>query len=255
MNLSVNARDAMPLGGKLLIETANVEMDREIARMYDSVQTGPHVLLTVSDTGSGIDAETQKQIFEPFFTTKKEGRGTGLGLSIVYGIVKQSGGYISLESSEGQGTTFNIYLPRVTEKVAQAAPRQSLSDLPRGTETILIVEDEELVREMARVILETSGYTVLQARRFDEAFTLCKQYSRPIDLLVTDVVMPQMSGPQIARRLTLLRPDIRVLYMSGYTRKAIGHHYGLKQGEPFIEKPFTPGDLGRKVREVLGAAQ
>jgi two-component system cell cycle sensor histidine kinase/response regulator CckA len=256
MNLSVNARDAMPFGGKLLIETANVEMDREIVKRYDSVHPGPHVLLTVSDTGSGIDAATQKQIFEPFFTTKKEGRGTGLGLSIVYGIVKQSGGYISVKSREGQGTTFKIYLPRVTEKVEQtSSPRQSLSDLPRGTETILVVEDEELVREMTRLILETSGYTVLQARHFDEAFTLCKQYNRQIDLLVTDVVMPQMSGPQIARRLALLRPEIRVLYMSGYTRKAIGHHYGLDQGEPFIEKPFTPGDLGRKVREVLGAAQ
>jgi CheY-like chemotaxis protein len=253
MNLSVNARDAMPSGGKLVIETANVEMDREIAQRYDSVRTGSHVLLTVSDTGTGMDVETQREIFEPFFTTKKEGRGTGLGLSIVYGIVKQSGGYISVESSEGQGTSFKIYLPRVNEKVTQVSVSQRLSELPRGNETILVVEDEELVRQMTRVILETSGYTVLQACHGDEAITLCQQYRRPIDLLVTDVVMPQMSGPQIARRLALLHPEIRVLYMSGYTRKAIDHNYGLEQEQPFIEKPFTPEALGRKVREVLGA--
>jgi two-component system, cell cycle sensor histidine kinase and response regulator CckA len=255
MNLSVNARDAMPCGGKLVIETANVEMDREIAQRYDSVRAGSHVLLTVSDTGTGMDVETQREIFEPFFTTKKEGKGTGLGLSIVYGIVKQSGGYISVESSEGKGTSFKIYLPRVNEKVAQVPVGHSLSELPRGNETILVVEDEELVRQMTRVILETSGYTVLQACHGDEAITLCQQYQRPIDLLVTDVVMPQMSGPQIARRLALLRPEIRVLYMSGYTRKAIDHNYGLEQGQPFIEKPFTPEALGRKVREVLGATQ
>ncbi|HEY0006070.1 MAG TPA: response regulator [Pyrinomonadaceae bacterium] len=255
MNLSINAKDAMPLGGKLVIETANVQMEEAIANRYDSVQSGPHVLLTVSDTGFGMDGETQKQIFEPFFTTKKEGKGTGLGLSIVYSIVKQSNGYISVESIEGRGTTFKVYLPRVEEKFAQLSlPCQRPGELPRGTETILVVEDEELVRETTRVILETSGYTVLQARDFDEAVTLCNQYERPIDLLVTDVVMPEMSGPQIARSLSLLRPELRVLYMSGYTRRAINLHYRLEQDCQFLEKPFTPDALGRKVREALAAA-
>jgi PAS domain S-box-containing protein len=254
LNLAVNARDAMPHGGKLIIQTENVMMEEEIARKYESVQSGPHVRLVFTDTGCGMDAETQKRIFEPFFTTKEVGKGTGLGLSMVYGIVKQSGGYISVYSEIGKGTTFKIYLPRVYENVSEPVETSEKKITP-GTETVLIVEDEELVRRMSRSILEGAGYTVLEAASGGAALEICKQYQSQIDLMVTDVVMPQMSGRELAEQAKLLRPRMNVLYMSGYTDDAIVHHGVLEEGTPFLEKPFSPNALAHKVREVLDVSK
>lgn len=251
MNLAVNARDAMPDGGKLTIRTANVEMDPEIARKYVSVQAGPHVLLTVSDTGCGMDEETKQHIFEPFFTTKSVGNGTGLGLSTVYGIIKQSGGYISVESEVGAGTTFSIYLPRASEAVADEDTSGRVADLPGGDETVLLAEDEEVVRMMTARILEESGYTVITAANGQEALRICSEHQRPIDLMLTDVVMPELGGSRLAARAVEMRPGMKVLYTSGYTDDAIVHHGVLEPGTLFLEKPFAPDQLIRKVREVL----
>jgi signal transduction histidine kinase/DNA-binding response OmpR family regulator len=251
MNLAVNARDAMPQGGKLIIKTANVEMDPEIADKYASVQAGPHVLLTVSDTGSGMDEGTQQRIFDPFFTTKEIGKGTGLGLSTVYGIVKQSGGFISVQSKVGNGTTFNIYLPRVEEDMVEAKLSAPRSELQRGVETVLLVEDEEMVRQLLHDILEGDGYKVLVAANGQQGILMSKRHEGPIHLIITDVVMPGMSGPQLVERLTESCAGAKVLYMSGYTDKAIVYHGVLEPGLNFLQKPFTPDTVLSKVREVL----
>jgi signal transduction histidine kinase/ActR/RegA family two-component response regulator len=254
MNLAVNARDAMPQGGHLIIETENVDLDAEYVRRHVGARPGPHVMLAVSDSGVGIPREIQRHIFEPFFTTKEQGKGTGLGLATVYGIVKQSGGYIEVDSEPGRGTTFRIYLPRV-DATAPAADRSARPIAAAGgTETILLVEDEEGVRELARDILRASGYTVIEARNGPEALLLCERHQGPLDLLLTDVVMPRMSGRELAERLAPLRPDLSVLYMSGYTDDAVIRHGVLGAGTPFLQKPFTPSALVSRVRETLDLA-
>jgi two-component system cell cycle sensor histidine kinase/response regulator CckA len=252
MNLVVNARDAMPKGGKLTLETSNVELDENYTRDHAAVQPGPYVLLAVSDTGVGMDADTLSHMFEPFFTTKEKGKGTGLGLATVYGIVKQSGGHIWVYSEPGRGTTFKVYLPRVEEAVPTAPPRSSDSLPTLGTETILLVEDEEAVRRLVRMVLEGKGYTVLEASGWQEALEIAGQ-QKPIQLVITDVVMPGVGGPELISRLEAVRPGIRVLFMSGYTDGAIVNNGLLSSTTAFLQKPFTPDVLLRKVREVLSS--
>ncbi len=251
LNLTVNARDAMPSGGRLTIETRNVELDEAFVRLHPGARTGPHAMLAVSDTGMGMSQETQRQIFEPFFTTKEPGKGTGLGLSTVYGIVKQHEGYISVESEPGRGATFKIYLPQVEEPIESAQPDTTLVGTPRGTETVLLVEDDEEVRDLAREILQGSGYNVLEADAPDKALLIAGQHTGPIHVLVTDLVMPVMGGRELADRLSPLRPAMKVLYLSGYTDDALGHHGVLEPGKVLLQKPFAPDALVRKVREVL----
>jgi PAS domain S-box-containing protein len=252
MNLAVNARDAMPEGGKLTIETANVEIDEEYAACHVAVTPGSYVQLAVTDTGCGMDEQTKARLFEPFFTTKEKGKGTGLGLSTVYGIVKQSGGNIWVYSEPGRGTTFKIYLPRelgATPTTVTQAP--GVATRVTGTETVLVVEDEEALRKVARRSLTSAGFTVLTAANGVEAIEVAARHAGEIQLLLTDVVMPKMSGRALAQELVKTRPAIRVLYMSGYTDNAIVHHGVLDTGTQFIGKPFTGTDLARKVREVL----
>ena len=253
MNLVVNARDAMPNGGKLRIETANVELDDHYAREHVSVKPGPFVMLAVSDTGIGMDSETQAHVFEPFYTTKG-GRGTGLGLSTVYGIVKQSGGYIWVYSEPGAGTTFKVYLPLVAGEVEAASPASPESADRQGNETILLVEDEEAVRELARTILEEQGYSVLAAESAPHAEQLAADRTNEIQLLLTDVVMPGIGGRELARRITARNGRIQVLYMSGYTDNIIAQGGVLEAGVAFLQKPFTPRVLRQKVREALDRA-
>jgi PAS domain S-box-containing protein len=253
MNLAVNARDAMPEGGKLTIETKNVFLEQRDVDDQLSVKPGKYTVLSVSDTGAGMESETQKRIFEPFFTTKEQGKGTGLGLSMVYGIVKQSGGSIRVYSEAGRGTTFKIYLPLVEESGRRDQPVASLPDVPRGTETVLVVEDEDIVRELVREVLEVEGYSVVSARRGKDALKLCVEHPEAISLLVTDVVMPEMSGRELAERLTEIRPEVRVLFISGYTDDSVIRHGVLEAGTAFLQKPFTPNELARKVRGVLDA--
>ncbi|MDQ1336216.1 MAG: Histidine kinase, partial [Thermodesulfobacteriota bacterium] len=251
MNLVVNACDAMTEGGKLTIETADVELDEKDARTRLAVTPGPHVVLAVSDTGCGMSSEILDQVFEPFFTTKEKGKGTGLGLPTVYGIVKQSKGDIRVYSEPGKGTSFKIYLPRVdgdVEKEKKAASQVS----PGGSETILVVEDEEQIRHLADRILTGYGYRVLTAGTGPEALETAKGHEGAIHLLLTDVVMPGgMSGRELADALTGLRPEMKALFMSGYTDNAIGLHGALDAGVNFLQKPFTPDALSRKVRKVL----
>lgn len=255
MNLAVNARDAMPRGGQLTIETANVELDEIYAQRHVGVQPGPYVMLAMSDTGCGMDEETRSRVFEPFFTTKAEGQGTGLGLSTVYGIVRQSGGHIWVYSEPGRGATFKIYLPRIEEAVESSKPSAAKPRLlPQGSETVLVVEDEQDVRALICETLENDGYRILEACDGDEALLVSGQHPGPLHLMVTDVVMPGMSGRTLADCLIALRPGMKVLYMSGYTDNAIVRH-GVKPGMVFLQKPFTADVLLRKVREILDARQ
>jgi len=251
LNLCLNARDAMPRGGKLTIEIHNVELDVSYSALHSETSPGKYVLLAVSDTGHGMDAATQARIFEPFFTTKEAGKGTGLGLATVHGIVKQSGGHIQMYSELGVGTTFKIYLPSEQRAAAGRKSHQGAARLRRGSETILLVEDEDAVRNLTRMILERSGYRVLEARNGGEALLLCERHKEPIQLLISDVVMPQMSGRPLADRLSSLQPAMKVLFMSGYTDDAILHHGVLEADTPFLHKPFSPDALVQKVREVL----
>ncbi len=254
MNLAVNSRDALPKGGKLLIETANVDLDENYADEHVDARVGAHVMLAISDNGSGMDKETQLQIFEPFFTTKGQGKGTGLGLSTVYGIVKQSGGHVGVYSEPGHGTIIKVYLPRVDEISDHRKPRLRQVD-SQGTETILLVEDEVSVRLLARTILESNGYKVLEADAGEKVRQICKEHRGPIHLMLTDVVMPGMGGRELAELVATLRPETKILYMSGYTDDAIVHHGVLGPDKAFIQKPFTPSGLTTKVRQVLGKAK
>jgi two-component system, cell cycle sensor histidine kinase and response regulator CckA len=251
MNLVVNARDAMPDGGQLTIETANVEIDAEYAARHVAVSPGPFVQLTVTDTGCGMDAQTKARLFEPFFTTKAVGKGTGLGLSTVYGIVKQSGGNVWVYSELGRGTSFKIYLPRELAVSATTAKPAAMPMQLTGTETILVVEDEEGLRKVALRALTKVGYTVLSAVDGAAALQVAASYAGDIHLLVTDVIMPHKNGRELARILLQSRPALKVLYMSGYTDNAIVHHGVLDAGTHFLGKPFTAPDLTRKVRAVL----
>jgi signal transduction histidine kinase/ActR/RegA family two-component response regulator len=251
MNLAVNARDAMPRGGRLTIETANVDLDAIYARSRPGVEPGPHVMLAVSDTGHGMNQEVLDHIFEPFFTTKEAGKGTGLGLATVHGIVKQSGGHIWAYSEPEHGATFKVYLPRVGEVGAVSAPEKAEPELPRGAETVLLVEDEVGLREMVRECLEASGYTVLEARQAAHALEIAQAHSGPIHLLMTDVVMPGVSGRKLAQTLAASHPETTVLYMSGYTDDAVVLHGVLAEDVAFLQKPFTIRALVEKVREVL----
>jgi CheY-like chemotaxis protein len=251
INLIVNARDAMPAGGKLTIETANATLDDGYCHDHVPCVPGSYIMLAVSDTGTGMDAETQERIFEPFFTTKAAGKGTGLGLSTAYGIVKQSGGNIWVYSELGKGTTFKIYLPRADEAVETETPTGLAKPAPHGTETILLVEDEEQVRQIAQQILTILGYTVLPATNGQEALAVARQHSGTIDLTITDVVMPQLSGRELIERLVPRRPEMKVIFMSGYTDDAIVRHGPLDERLESIQKPFAADAFARKIRSVL----
>jgi PAS domain S-box-containing protein len=252
MNLAVNALHAMPQGGHLTLEAANVELDSSYGSSHESVLPGHYVMIAVSDTGIGMDAETQARIFQPFFTAKQQGAGMGLGLATVYGIVRHSEGHIWVYSEPGKGTTFKVYLPRIDQAVELIAPTQvPVDELSRGSETILLAEDEEAVRSFARGLLESRGYEVLEAKGAHEALEVGGRYKKRIHLLLTDVVMPHMSGAELVKHLAPLHPETKVLYMSGYADHAVVHHGLLDPGTVFLQKPFTPHTLARKLREVL----
>jgi two-component system, cell cycle sensor histidine kinase and response regulator CckA len=251
VNLAANARDAMPNGGRLTIEVTNAEMDEDYKKQHAAAIPGPYVMIGVADTGYGMDRKTQSQIFDPFFTTKEFGKGTGLGLATVYGIVKQSGGYIWVYSELGKGTIFKVYLPRVECEAPQGAHTDSDGALQRGTETILLAEDSESLREMAREYLESIDYTVIEASSGTEALRRSDEFAGAIHLLLTDVVMPEMNGRELADQIVHNRPGIKVLFTSGYTDDAIVRHGVLEPGIAFIQKPYRPKALAHKIREVL----
>ncbi len=252
MNLAINARDAMPKGGKLTIETANADLNENYFREYgiEGKKSGHYVMLAVSDTGSGMDKETREHIFDPFFTTKEVGQGTGLGLSTIYGIVKQNNGFIWVYSEPGKGTIFKVYLPNVKDSETEEKEQTPVDD-PGGSETVLIVEDDDNLRKFAQKALRQQGYKLLVAKNGEDALRVCKEHDGQIDLMITDVVMPKMGGREAAKRLQPLYPEMKVIYMSGYTDDAIVHHGVLEPGLNFLEKPFTPKGLALKVREVL----
>jgi CheY-like chemotaxis protein len=250
LNLAINARDAMPDGGTLLLELMDVELDESYTRQHVDASPGPHVMLVVSDSGGGMDAATAARVFEPFFTTKPKGQGTGLGLSTVHGIVKQSGGIIGVYSEPGRGTAFKVYLPRVDAPI-DVTPAATAAETRHGSETILLLEDEEAVRALAERVLEQHGYRVLAAATPGEALGLAAGYKGGLHLLLSDVVLPGMSGPSLAEKLLAAHPGLSVLYMSGYTDGAIVQNGVLERDTPFIQKPFTPDALLRRVRGVL----
>ncbi|WP_017302068.1 response regulator [Nodosilinea nodulosa] len=253
MNLAINARDAMPQGGTLTLATETVTLDEAYCRTVADLSPGDYVRLTAQDTGCGIDAATQTKMFEPFFTTKAVGKGTGLGLATVHGIVAQSDGYITVESTVGQGTTFKVYLPLVLEPMPQERVVEQSRALPYGTETVLVVEDEDAVRALEITILQRCGYRVLEAANGSKALHLAEQEQGPIHLLISDVVMPHLGGRELAAHLALSRPDCKVLFLSGYTADAVIHHGVSEAGTAFLQKPFTPSTLAQKVRQVLDA--
>jgi len=252
--LVVNARDAMPNGGRLLVETSNEELDSAYNAVHPVVRQGSYILLAVSDNGTGMDTETQAHIFEPFFTTKPQGKGTGLGLATVYGVVKQSGGFIWVYSELGKGTSFKIYLPRVDQPVAKTAATQFATEVPRGTETVLLAEDEQDVREVAREFLESGGYTVIEAHDGAEALQLAETHEGAIGLLITDMVMPGMSGQELAGRLQQKRTGLRTLYMSGYSERAAAESAPGDSSIRLLTKPFSRSALLRTVHEILKQA-
>jgi PAS domain S-box-containing protein len=251
VNLILNARDAMPQGGKLTIETSNIDLEEENESKRSLIPPGSYVMFAMTDTGCGMDDETQSRIFEPFYTTKELGKGTGLGLATVYGIVKQSGGFIWVYSEHGHGTTFKVYLPRVENSVTALRPSNRRADACKGTETVLVVEDAEPLRALIREFLKLSGYTVLEAENGKEAIRIAGAFGGPIHLLLTDVVMPGMGGQQLAEQLMSIRPATKVLYMSGYPNEGIAHSGILSAGVVLLEKPFTREGLARRVRQVL----
>ncbi|MDP9162414.1 MAG: PAS domain S-box protein [Acidobacteriota bacterium] len=251
MNLVVNSKDAMPRGGKIIIQTANVKLDDDLRRQFSYIRPGPYVMLSVTDTGLGMDRETQSRIFEPFFTTKEKGKGTGLGLSTVYGIIKQSGGYVFAESEVGRGTTFKIYLPRVDDAADPHGPARDTGAATGGTETVLLVEDEESVRQLVSETLTGKGYRVLEAENGEAALRIVSSHEGVIDLLITDVVMPGMSGRELSKHICASDPDTKILYLSGYTEDAILHEGVLETGAAFLQKPFSLQALVRKVKYVL----
>jgi len=248
----VNARDAMPTGGRLTIETANVEHDPDYARDQEAAAVRRFAMLAVSDTGCGMDEATKARIFEPFFTTKEPGKGTGLGLATVYGIVNQAGGFIWVYSEPDQGTSFKVYLPEV-DATAERPTAVPGARVPGGTETVLLVEDAAAVRAVTKQVLERQGYKVLEAADGEAALQLAQRHRGPIDLLLTDVVMPRLSGRELAGQFARLRPDTRVLYASGYTDDSVVRHGILESGTAYLQKPFSPESLARKVRDVLDA--
>jgi PAS domain S-box-containing protein len=251
LNLVVNARDAMPREGRLTIETASVELDKNYTVQHAVVEPGPYVMLTVTDTGCGMDAKTQARIFEPFFTTKEQGKGTGLGLATVYGVIKQSGGYIWVYSEIGCGTTFKIYLPKITAKIEELAALKPIPAPASGSETILFVEDEQSVRELVREYLSARGYSVLEASDGIQALDIASAHPGAIQLLITDVVMPRLSGRELASQVATARRNLKVLYISGYTDDSIFRHGVLEGGMEFLQKPFNLRTLAQKIREIL----
>jgi CheY-like chemotaxis protein/two-component sensor histidine kinase len=252
VNLAVNARDAMPEGGKLTLETQAITADEMYCRLHSGMKPGTYAMLAISDSGCGMDEETRQRIFDPFFTTKGQGKGTGLGLAMVYGAVQQNGGFISVYSEPGVGTTFKIFVPAAdAAAVAEASAQPSIDALPPGKETILLVEDEEMVRRLARMVLQRQGYHILETSGAQEAIALCRGHEGPIDLLLTDVVMPGMNGKALLQALLPMRPSLKVLFMSGYTENVIAHHGVLDAGTNFIQKPFSVDALSRKIRDLL----